>query len=525
MIIFSRVSRPLCSLWFNNLSYTIYKPSTCIYLRTNALKLLEAHRQCWRKNPALLLGISFLLGASSYLYLHSFFYMTLLFIYLGLVGKASLFRGFSFALLGAGYAFFLYHQEPLLSEPIPIQGVFSIASIQPHQSPFQKGLIYKGTLHLPQAIPCQIHLPLGHHPKGDCDYWVDGTLLQRGPYQYAFKPKQWRPLEGTWSLAETRFVLKEKFRALLRRSISSPETAALLGSLVTADVEDRMLRYQFGRVGLQHLLAISGFHFAILIAFASFFLGLVLPERIKLWTLLAALSIYFLFVGSGPAVLRSFITALLYIIGRLIRRYPSALNLLGCAILFETIWDPLVGAQISFQLSFVSCAGLLFFLTRFEKCIYPLLPKRTATELSAMTLPSPYGYLLLSFLRKNIALSLAVNLPLLPLLLYHFHTFPLLGLFYNLFFPFLIGLCLFSLLTALIAYAIWTPLGLFFLKITEIATSHLLDLAAYPPSLLDHSLRYAALTCPLSLLYLATLFFIGISLLEMPSFSTRKSIY
>lgn len=396
---------------------------------------LDLHRLFWRKNPALLLAISLLLGASSYLYLHSPLYFAGFLLYLALLNKPTFFRAAAFALLGAGYAFFLYRNAPELPTPKRIQGIFSISSVQPHQSPFQRGVMYRGTLNLPHAIPCSISIPDQGRPLAECDYWVDGTLLQRGRYEYVFKPKEWRPLENTWSLAEIRYRFKERFRAFLQKTISSPQAASLLGSLITGDVEDRMLRYQFGRVGLQHLLAISGFHFGVLIAFFSLFLGLFLPERIKLWTLLAALTAYFLFVGSAPAVLRSFITALLYIAGKLIRRQPSGLNLLGCSILLETICNPLVGSQIGFQLSFTSCAGLLLFIPSFERILYQLLPKRSSTELSQMSPLSPFGYLLSSFLRKNIALALAINISLLPLLLYHFHSFPFLSLIYNLFSP------------------------------------------------------------------------------------------
>ncbi|MBS0625783.1 MAG: ComEC/Rec2 family competence protein [Verrucomicrobia bacterium] len=461
------------------------------------------HRLFWRGNPALLLGVSLLLGTSSYLYLHSPLFPLLWLAYLFFVGPLHLFRGACFILFGIAYALFLYSGAP--DGGRNIEGVFSISSLQPHQSPFQKGYLYKGTLRLPEAIPCTMSWSQDGRPSAQCDYWIRGRLEQRGPFQYSVKAKELKPLDNTWSLAEWRFRMKERFRTLLRNNLS-PRAAALLSSLVTGDVEERSLRYEFNRVGLQHLLSISGFHFAVVILFCSGFLGLFLPERVKLWTLLIALTAYFLFVGSAPAVLRSFITAVLYLVGKLLRRQPAGINLLGCAILFETILDPLAGAHIGFQLSFVSCAGLLLLFPLYEKALQTFFPKRSLSELAAMTRLSPFGHLLSAFLRKGLATTLAVNTALLPLLLFHFHSFPLLSLLYNLFFPVCASLSIIALLASLIAYLIWAPLGHLLFTLTGFWTTQLLDLVAYPPLLLDRSLQFSHIPAAFCLLYLFALF-------------------
>lgn len=368
------------------------------------------------------------------------------------------------------------------------KGYFSIALLKPHQSPFEKGLMYKGVLYVDgQRVPCSVHHSYSEdHPKANCDYVLRGKLIQRSAHEYAFKAKEWIPVKNTWSLAEFRFQMKENLRKFLEQKMTSPRVASLLGSLITGDVEDRSLRYEFGRVGLQHILAISGFHFAILIAFCSFFLGLFLPYRWKYIALLVAINAYFLFVGSVPAVQRSWLTAMFYLVGKLIGRHSSGLNLLGVSLLIEVILDPLVSAQLGFQLSFLSCTGILLFSPLFKPWVERLFPKHDPYTLTRF---AQHGYLVTSFFREATILALGVNAALFPLILTHFHYFPLLSLMYNLFFPFLLSISLFGLLVSLLAELACPPLATLLFPATDFFTAQLLDIASYPPLPLDYAIR------------------------------------
>ncbi len=369
--------------------------------------------------------------------------------------------------------------------------------------------MYKGMLYVDgQRVPCSVHHRFGEeHPKADCDYILRGKLKQRNPYDYMFQAKEWVRVDNTWSFAELRFQLKERFRQFLNQKLNSPRVASFLSSLITGDVEDRSLRYEFGRLGLQHILAISGFHFAILIAFCSFFLGLFLPHRWKIIALLLAINAYFLFVGAVPAVQRSWLTAMFYLVGKLIGRHSSGLNLLGAALLIEVVLDPLVSAQLGFQLSFLSCVGILLFHPLFKPLAARLFPKHDPNTLNRT---AQHGYLLTSFLREGISLALGVNAAILPLILYHFHTFPLLSLFYNLFFPLLVSMALFGLLVSLAAYFLFPPIGPLLFSITDFFTTQILDIASYPPLPLDVSIRVYDFPAWIIPLYLFALFCLSV---------------
>jgi competence protein ComEC len=454
--------------------------------------MISGHQEFWRRHPAFLVGVNLLIGTSSFLFWDApcnWLLSSLWCIYqISLRFWPSLFL----VSASAAYSIFLYSPTPETTKEI--KAYFSISSLQPQQTPFQKRFLYKGTLFFDSTrIPCSVSINPQNRPLADKDYLLTGTLLQRAPYQYGFKPKQWMPIEGTRRWAESRYQMKEALRRFLETKLPSPRTATLLSSLLTGDVEDRSLRYEFSRIGLQHLLAISGFHFGLLIAFCSFFLGLILPSRWKILALLIAVNLYFLFVGSSPAVLRSWLTATLYLCGKLIGRHTTGINLLGASMGAETLIDPLCSANLGFQLSFLSCLGILLFHPIFEAQLQRALPKRNPLEADNLTVAAKHGYLLASLLRQSLSLTLAVNLAIFPLLLFHFHSFPLLSLLYNLFFPALLSIALFSLLLSLLLQLIWPFGASFFFQITDFFTAQLLDLSAYPPLALDFSFHVLAL--------------------------------
>ena len=448
--------------------------------------MIENHQFFWRQHPALLFALTLLFGVSAALFWQNpwnWIFPILWCCYLLGLKKWPIVLFLAASIL-YGH---LRYDKPLNSGAT--DGIFSISTLQPHQSPFSKGSVYRGTLYTQEGtIPCDIYTHGQTPPQSaDCDYLMHGKLDRRGFCQYAFKPKQWIPIENSWSFANWRYDAKERYRHfLLEKCPEHPRAAQFLAALTTGDVDDRLLKYEFGRLGLQHLLAISGFHFGILIAFASIVLSLFLPRFWKLFLLLISLTAYYFFVGPFPAVQRSWLTAIAYLTGKLIHKETSGLNLLGFALGFEIVSNPLIASNLGFQFSFASCAGILLFHPIFEMKLRTILPKRSQEEVSPLSILAKNAYLLSSFLRHSIALNLAVNSAILPILLFHFHVFPLLSLLYNLFFPFCVGVALCGVLLSLVFHLLIPTLASFLFSTTSWFTAQLINIAAYPPLALDY---------------------------------------
>lgn len=460
----------------------------------------------WQEHPALLIGLSLLIGSGSFLFWQAPWNGVWPLLWIAYLISLRAWPHLPLVLGAIVYSWCLY--PTTMDDPKGLV-YFSLHSLQPNTTPFHKNLVYQGTLFSKgSSIPCRISHPLENRPRADCDYLLAGHFMKKDSYSATFKAKEWIAVEKSWSLAELRYRSKEAFRKLLEKKLPSPRAATFLSSLITGDVEDRSLRYEFGKLGLQHVLAISGFHFSILIAFCSGFLQWFFRHRWTTILLLLLINLYFLFVGSLPAVQRSWLTASLYLVGKLIGRQTSGLNLLGVSLAIEVLLNPWISAHLGFQLSFLSCAGILLFYPKYEALLLPLAPRRNLGETLEFSLVSQHIYLLATWLRKGISLTLAVNTAILPLLLYHFHQFPLLGLLYNLFFPLLVSVALFALLFTFVIYLVVPFLAppLFFL--TDRFTTELLNLTAYPPVALDYSLKISAFPAWMVPLYLFGLFYL-----------------
>lgn len=448
--------------------------------------LLKSTRAVWSSCPALSIGISFLLGIGSTLFALPIWIPIGWGFYLLLLRKWAAFCLIPFASI---YAWLLLGNLPHFDEPVNCSAHFSIAALQPHSSPFQKDLLYKGTLYYERnALPCTVVWKKTDRPRANCDYAVSGSLMQRDPFDYLFKVAAFEPIPNTWSLAELRYQTKQAFTAFLKKKLHRPRTAILLSSLATGDLDDRMLRFEFHRLGLQHLLAISGFHFGVLLVFLSLILGFFLPHHWKWIGMLFVMTVYFLFVGSSPAIQRAWIVSSLILIGKLLRRPTAPLNLLGAALFIELAFDPLIAANLGFQLSFSCCFGILLLYQPLEKALRALLPQRPLGKSIRLPPFSLFLFLGSTTLRSSLAMSIAVNAATLPLLFYHFGRFPLLSLLYNLFFPLFISFALFILMTTLLLHALAPPIATPLFFFLDWFTAQLLEMIAYPPLILDYSL-------------------------------------
>ena len=438
--------------------------------------MLNQQLQFWNRHPALKTGISALLGIMNP-------WIGSVWISFLLILKPS--KAWIQAALLIAFSF--YAKSINLPETKSGTFKFNLHSIQHTSSPFQTGWLYKGTI---DGLPCSIsYYKKEERPLANCDYLVTGTLEKRDLFNYAMKVTKWEKIPNSRSLAEFRCSIREKLRSLLQKKLA-PNASAFLIALFTGEKENRKLSYQFARVGVQHILAISGFHFALIATFATFALRQFLSSKIRTYTLLFIGLAYFLFIGDSPPVFRSFCALSLFLIGKLIHRPTSGLNTLGACLFIELALNPLVCYTIGFQLSFLSCLGILLLFNPIKQILNPLLPARSLKELKQLSLPAQCAAPLLATLKNALIITLTVNLALWPILLFHFHRFPLLSLLYNLFVPELSALVLALLLLSLAFHAISTLFSLPAFQLTNFLTKTLLDLVAHPPAPIDYQLCF-----------------------------------
>lgn len=439
---------------------------------------LDAFHRFWQQNPALLYAIALLLGFSCALS-----WNPALLVPIAVLGMPFFFRRshkkeglclrlFLACLLSICAFLFAasYYQLPTLPE----EGMFGnayidISSISSNTTSYGKKWIYKGILQrfeplaetsngsvFPQHAPVTISLtqnPEISRPPANCAYCVNGILTETFPGYYALKVAQdtpWYPISGSWSFAEMRFCSKQIVNTYIQSHISGQQSAAFLAGIATGDFDDRLMALEFSRFGLQHIMAISGFHFGIIAAILSILLRGFFSKKLGTFFLIFLLSAYCFFLGSGPSILRAWITIGIALLGFLMEKRGSGLNSLGVAMLVVLLLDPLMFRNMGFQLSFIITAAILLFYPWLDVGMQQVFLKRPLGQAVEMDRLNQHGYCILAFFRQALALTSAVNFIAIPMMLFYSQQFPLLSLIYNLFFPFLVSIAMLLLLLALL---------------------------------------------------------------------------
>ncbi len=115
------------------------------------------------------------------------------------------------------------------------------------------------------------------------------------------------------------------------------------------------VRSHFRRVGIAHVLAISGLHVGLLAAIAWGALRVVVRDRRAVAALcLAVLLLYLALAGGRTAAARATIMAGIYLGGILLARRSDLLNALGGAAILLLARNPSAVADLGFQLSFTA---------------------------------------------------------------------------------------------------------------------------------------------------------------------------
>ncbi len=198
---------------------------------------------------------------------------------------------------------------------------------------------------------------------------------------------------------------------------------------------------QFSRLGLTHVLAISGLHVGVVV-FVLLRLGALsrLTRERSIDVAFAAMLLYMAVTGASPSASRACIMAMIALALARKNRLKDGLHLLAAAAMAMVVWDPLVVENISFQLSFAVTAGLLMFTADAGRLLQGVRPK---------------------FARDALAVGLTAQVVSFPLTIYYFHSIHLLSLPANLVIVPLASFAVLPLGMASVALgAMWLPLGL-----------------------------------------------------------------
>lgn len=233
--------------------------------------------------------------------------------------------------------------------------------------------------------------------------------------QYAYAIDSLDQTESISSkIAELRSLIAVKIR-----QIDAPTSAVGLIEALTIGLRvnlDKEQRSDYQRVGVAHLLAVSGLHVGIVYGILNLILGWVKVFRrgylvVGLIVIVLLLGYAFL-TGFSASVVRAVLMFTLFQIGNMTSRGYSSLNILCSTAFFLLIFKASWIFDLGFQLSFLAMVGITIFFQPL-RCLWR--PRFKVME----------------WLWTLTALSMSAQVAVMPLVAFKFGQLPLVALLIN----------------------------------------------------------------------------------------------
>jgi competence protein ComEC len=168
----------------------------------------------------------------------------------------------------------------------------------------------------------------------------------------------------------------------------------------------------FRETGIIHIVVLSGYNIALVIAFVLYALAFCMPLRGRLVCGLIAIVCFALLVGLSATVVRASIMAALLLCAQLIGRTYDVVRALLLAGVLMLVHNPfLLVYDVGFQLSFMATLGLIV--------LAPWIEERLAR------VPTIFN------VREYVTATIAAQVFVTPLLLYHIGQFSVVALLVN----------------------------------------------------------------------------------------------
>lgn len=136
--------------------------------------------------------------------------------------------------------------------------------------------------------------------------------------------------------------------------------------------EGELLDYElvkkFRKIGISHLLVISGLHISIIIYGILNFLKIFkMKKEIRYSLAMIFLSIYVFSIGLSPSIFRAYIMGCIYLLGNILYEKVNSKKSLCIAFIISLIINP----QWLYSISFIMSYGAVFSIIY----VYPIIPK------------------------------------------------------------------------------------------------------------------------------------------------------
>ncbi len=210
------------------------------------------------------------------------------------------------------------------------------------------------------------------------------NVLDRKRIQYIGEPR-WnfssflRGEEKVNPLIKGVLKIKKKLIDVIRDYIPPNYSSLLSGMMLKRGATPFQIRDMFAKIGVVHILAISGLHVGIMSGiFLSIFRLFNVPRRISYSITFVLVIFYALITGLGAPVVRTALMVNIFLLGYIIRRKTNVFITLAAASLLILLWNPYYLFEVGFQLSFITVLCIVLVAPKLEKNfrLRPIWPVR-----------------------------------------------------------------------------------------------------------------------------------------------------
>jgi competence protein ComEC len=260
------------------------------------------------------------------------------------------------------------------------------------------------------------------------------------------------------------FKLRNSFMDNINRIIIPPRSNLANGLILGARGGfDTEMKDEFISTGTIHIVALSGYNITIVAEGVMKIFGQVFSQTLSIVFGIVVILLFILMTGASSTAIRAGIMAFIMLFGRMTGRSYDAGRALIVAGLLMIAYDLRIITDISFQLSFLATAGVLFITPKVISWI--------------KFIPMRFNF------RELVATTIAATISVLPILLYSTGIFSLVSLPVNiLILPFIPITMLFSFLVGIVGF-ISPTLSIPFGIISDVLLSYILGMIHFFASL------------------------------------------
>ncbi len=236
-------------------------------------------------------------------------------------------------------------------------------------------------------------------------------------YSICYYPKIEKIKNTKFSFLKKVYFFKNKIKKIIDYGLDK-KSAGIAKAMILADKSDvdKEIRDNFSKMGISHIIAISGLHIGILFGLLMFVLvwiGFWRRQAFIISSLLVLL--YILFIGAPPSAVRAFLMFFIMFFAYAFGRLSSSLKSLLFVAMILLLYNPkLLRDDLGFQLSFLAILGIILFYKKIDNFLKNLKIKNYFN------------------LRNVFAMSISAQILSVPISFWHFRYFSIFSPFFNL---------------------------------------------------------------------------------------------